>query len=118
MKGSLLSLVALAGCPSNWRKLDTAAELAAVTTTVMDWSQTRRIVAACDEENPIIGGCGENVNVDLYFTAMVVTEAVASRILSGSWRTLFQGAWIGVEGKTVGRNMRNGWSIIGGEPGQ
>lgn len=96
----------LAGCPSDWQRRDTALEVAALTFTAVDMSQTRDIVRSCDEANPILGRCGENIDYRIYFGAVIVLEMVVARLLPADWRAPFIGAWAGAEGATVWDNWR------------
>ncbi len=98
---ALLLILLLAGCPANWRHRDSAAETALFTVTTIDWSQTRGITANCSESNPIIGECGDRVNIHVYFVGVLLTELLVARLLPSHWRSVLHGAWIGAETATV-----------------
>ncbi len=71
-----------------------------------DWSQTGSIVRNCSEINPIIGECGQRMNMHAYFMSVLLIEIIASRLLPTEWRSTFHGAWIGVEATTVYDNSQ------------
>lgn len=101
MKALALAL-AFVGCtPQNWRTRDSLTEATLFAVTMYDWNQTVSITRNCSESNPIIGPCGERVNMHAYFASTLVLEVIVSRILDNTWRPLFQGAWIGAETATV-----------------
>lgn len=91
----------LGACPGNWRARDTVLESTAVVLTVVDWQQTKSITANCSEINPIIGKCGQRMNMHAYFISVLILEVVVSRLLPTDWRSTFHGVWIGVEATTV-----------------
>lgn len=101
----ILALLLLTSCApvstKNWRTRDTLAESALFAVTIYDWNQTVAITRNCSESNPIIGACGEKVNMHLYFTTVLLSEMVISRLLPQEWRSVFQSAWIGAETATV-----------------
>ena len=97
----LLIATLLAGCPSNWRTRDTIGEGTLLTITAVDWYQTMGIIRNCSESNPIIGECGERVNMHVYFISALIIQGIASRLMPSHWRGVLQGAWIGAETATV-----------------
>lgn len=101
---TFLTLLAVSGCPSSWRARDTALEVPTVAVTLLDWHQTRGIVAGCEESNPIIGPCGGRMNANAYFIGSVFVELIVSRAVSSAWRPVFQAAWLGAETATVWDN--------------
>jgi hypothetical protein len=104
----VLVFALLAGC-GGWTKRDTLAELGFATITADDWRQTRTITRHCDEINPLIGPCGENLPVDGYFPAAILLHAAISAALPPRWRTLWQGVTIGAELNQVWRNHQIRW---------
>jgi hypothetical protein len=102
---ALLLLACLAGC-SNWRARDTVLETTLIGLTVVDWHQTKDITARCSEINPIIGECGQRMNMHVYFVSVIALEMIVGRLLSPSWRSVLHGAWIGAEGATVWDNTQ------------
>lgn len=104
----LLTLTLLSGCMHGWRTRDTVLEAAVVTTTVLDWSQTRYVTAHCAETNPIIGECGHSFNMHAYFLSALIVQAVAAGLMPEDYRSVFLGAWLGAETSTVWTNKQDG----------
>jgi hypothetical protein len=102
MRGLVLCL-ALTSC-TEWKKRDTALELAFVTTAAIDWHQTMSITAGCQETNPMIGTCGDIVPPSIYFPIVIVLHAVVAAALPRPWREIFQSFSIGVEANTIYTN--------------
>lgn len=73
---------------------------------MVDWHQTKDIIKNCDEINPIIGKCGQRVNMHVYFVGVLAIEMITARLMSQNWRSTFHGAWIGVEAATVYDNAQ------------
>jgi hypothetical protein len=97
----LLAIVIAAGC--GWTPRQHALATAAVGGLAADWAQTRDIVRACRELNPIIGQCGAGFPVDAYFPlTMVATLAVGAAI--GGWRDVLFAGVAGVQWSTVYSN--------------
>jgi hypothetical protein len=103
---TLILLLLLSGCPGDWRRRDTLLEAGSIGLTVLDWQQTRDITKNCTEINPVIGECGQRLNMHVYFVAVVALEILAARLADPDNRTLLHGAWIGVEGATTWRNWK------------
>lgn len=80
----------------------------ATTLVVMDWAQTRRITAACQEQNPIIGKCGENVPLALYFPVALAATLTGLGLRDG-WRDAWFGVIVGAEASTVVSNWAAGY---------
>lgn len=100
-----LLLLLLVGCPGDWTRGDTAREAALLGTTLIDWHQTRSVVVPnCSEQNPILGSCGQNVDVDMYFAGSIALEMVVVRVLPHRYREAAHWVLIGVEADTVWRN--------------
>ncbi len=100
----IFCVLLLSACPGDWRKRDTIREHGLIAITAVDWYQTVDITKACRESNPIIGECGERVNMHLYFASVLVIQSIVARLLSPDYRGFMQGAWIGAEGATVWDN--------------
>lgn len=102
----LVLVLSLCACPGNWRARDTVLEGGLIGLTVVDWHQTKDITRNCSEINPIIGECGQRVNMHVYFISVLILEVITSRLLPPEWRSPFQAAWIGVEATTVYDNSQ------------
>ena len=89
-----------------WSKKDSALELGFAGITTVDWVQSKWIAAACREQNPIIGRCGQRVPVDLYFPIAMLVHVSIALILPPTYRTLWQAAYIGAEANQVWGNYR------------
>jgi hypothetical protein len=100
----LFCVLLLTACPGDWRRRDTIREHGLIAITLVDWYQTVDITKNCNESNPIIGKCGERVNMHLYFATVLVLQGIVGRLISPDWRTFLHGTWIGVEGATVWDN--------------
>lgn len=105
----------LAGC-GGWTKRDTLAELGFAVMTTGDWIQTRSIVSVCNEDNAIIGECGENVSPDVYFPTTIVLHAAIAAALPPRWRLVWQAVATGAELNQVWHNSADGFGIDGSIP--
>jgi hypothetical protein len=112
---SLLLAVALAGC-GGWTRKDTLAELGFATMTTVDWVQTNSIVTVCEEENSIIGACGENMSPDVYFPMALALHAAIAATLPPRWRLAWQAIATGAELNQVWNNAANGFGLDGSIP--
>lgn len=107
----LLSLWAVQGSAcAQWRPRDTAMASAFVLEEVVDLVQTQAITRDCAEGNPVLGRCGENLSVDLYFPVVVGANLLIGALLEGWWRTGFQGASIAVQAQVLAANWRAGYA--------
>lgn len=97
----ILSLIAACG---GWSKKDTALELGFAGATALDWHQTETIVYNCNETNPIIGQCGQNMSPDLFMPLAIAAHALVAIALPPKWRTIWQSLGIGAEVSTVWEN--------------
>lgn len=102
-----LVLVLLTACGQQWHSQDTVLEAGFAVTTAIDWHQTRVITRYCNEDNPILGECGQRANVDIYFPVVIALHVVASALIPHSWRTVWQGMTLGGEAGTVWSNWRD-----------
>lgn len=109
VKAAVLSLV-LSSC-GGWHAQDTVLEAGFVAATALDWHQTLTITKYCNEINPIIGDCGQNVSLNVYFPVVIALHVLASAIIPRSWRPIWQGISIGGEGGTVLSNYREKYWI-------
>lgn len=100
---ALLALALISGCLSPSQRT-TALALAAVGTTTVDWVQSRGYVRGCTEQNPILGPCGERVNVDVYFATVIIGTLALGAALGDDWADVLFAGVAGVEGATVWRN--------------
>lgn len=98
----------LGGC-GGWSKRDTIAELGFAAVTAEDWRETRTITSFCNETNPVLGPCGENMPVDLYFPVAIALHAAVAAMLPPKWRLLWQGVAIGAELNQVWSNYAMRW---------
>lgn len=101
----LVLVLSLCACPGNWRTSDTILESTLVGITIVDWHQTVKITEGCREINPIIGECGQRVNMHLYFASVLILQGIVGRLISPDWRSTMHGAWIGVESAVVYDNF-------------
>lgn len=108
---SLLTIVALAGC-APWTKQDTALELAFAGAAAIDLRQTVDITANCEESNPMIGKCGNEVPPFAYFPVAIAVHAAIAALLPRTWRTVFQSFTVGLEVSTIASNHFNGYEIL------
>ncbi len=113
---ALATTCAASGCAAGrgWSRADTAAQFAFAATQAIDEVQTRDWIAPhCAEANPIIGQCGENVPVTVYMAGALVLEMTVAAMLPPSWRRVFEGAALGVEGDVIWGNWmslrQTGW---------
>jgi hypothetical protein len=108
MKSIVAALLALSvGCGS-WTRADVARQVTFGVTMAADAVQTIEITADCDEINPVIGQCGENVPVIPYFIGTMMIHTMLAHLLRGSKRSAFQWVSIGVEAGTVVNNTLQG----------
>jgi hypothetical protein len=85
-----LLLLLVVGCTQPQRKATLA--VASTALLLVDWSQTREIVAICQEQNPIIGWCGERVPVDAYFPVVILANLVIGYFAHESYMAGITGA--------------------------
>jgi hypothetical protein len=81
-------------------------EGAVVGVTIADWNQTVGITRDCGEANPILGPCGERVNLHLYFASFLVLQGIVNRLIGPEYRPVVQGGILGAEAATVWDNWR------------
>ncbi|GEJ56242.1 hypothetical protein [Anaeromyxobacter diazotrophicus] len=107
---SLLVLVAAPARASTWTVKDTVIEAAGATLHLLDMSQTLRISAdpRYVENNPILGRRPAAATVTGYFVGTLLLHVTVARLLPQPYRTMWQLAWIGVEGGCVANNVRAG----------
>lgn len=109
-----LALPALALLCSScaWSAHDVALAVAETAVTSVDWHQTRTTVAPqCWEANPVIGSCGQRVNVDVYFPVMMGLSLLTAALLPDGWmRTTLLATETGVEANAV---ITNRWTGAG-----
>lgn len=75
-----------------WDKYDKYLLGAAVTTTILDWGQTRDIAKnpnKWSEANPILGNHPTTGEVDLYFVGALIAEVGVAHILPSKYRKGF-----------------------------
>jgi hypothetical protein len=103
----VLALMLFAGCAS-WSRGDVARQVVFVGLVAVDYKQTQAIVARCDETNPIIGECGENVGLAHYFISAFLVHTLLVHVLVREPRRAVQYLSIGAQGATVWMNTRMG----------
>lgn len=109
MKRLLLALAAWTGClapgcTATGRQV--ALTFTTVGTLTLDWMQTRDITRNCSELNPVLGECGQNFPVDVYFP-LVIVGTLAAAAAFPKWSDVILGAMTGAEASTVWRN----WAV-------
>lgn len=117
----------------DWTKTDYALQSVYTVLHVIDWGQTRYMsqhyqtskikynnnacyYGKCSytenteyyEINPILGAKPHTSTVDLYFITTLIGHTVISYILPSSYRKVWQGVTIGLEGSVVGYNISAG----------
>lgn len=108
----VIALITLAGC-GGWTKRDTLAEAGFAAFTTADWVQTNSIVSVCDEDNSIIGECGENIAPNLYFPVAIALHAAIAAALPPRWRLAWQAIGAGAELNQVWHNTADGYDLTG-----
>jgi hypothetical protein len=99
---AFIALALAAGCAS-WTPRQAALATLSTALLVTDWQQTHSITTRCLELNPVIGACGENIPVNVYFPAVIAASLAVGHI-AGDWRDTFFGALAGAEAVTVWTN--------------
>ncbi len=97
--------------PRAWTGTDTALEAAVGLSLLGDYLQTRRITRDGRESNPVIGRRGGRVPPEVYFPAVLGLHALAARALPRPWRTLTQGALLGMQGAAIHHNLQAGYGF-------
>ena len=111
MKTLLPVLLTCSACVG-WSKTDTLAELAFTGEVAVDTAQSITIGVKCQEENPIVGQCGQRLA--FYMPATAIVHGVVSALLPpGHWRRNWQVFTLGVEASSVMANEVGGWGIGG-----
>jgi hypothetical protein len=100
----LAAVLLLAGC-APWSGLNTTLELGLAAEQFIDYQQSSYATQNCLEANPIIGRCGQVTAPAIYFLATTLLHAAIAASLPRGWRELWQVTWIGIEGRTVYRNI-------------
>ena len=107
----LILFSCLTGCyAATWSKMDTAREGAFAVAETLDGLESRRVVALCDEQNPIVGKCGENMPLGAYIPLTIILHAAISVALPPKWREGWQYVSAGIEGGTVASNWDAGYA--------
>ena len=113
-----VAVIALLAACGGWSKRDTAMEAAFIGASALDWHQTRTIASLCNEQNPVIGACGQNISPDAYFPiTIVVHAAIAAALPAGAWRTTWQAVPLGAEvSQTWGNYREQYWAAPDNRP--
>jgi hypothetical protein len=106
-----LIIFALAGC-RRWTARDTALEVAFVGSALVDWRQTLTITRDCNELNPMMGRCGDELTPNVYFPLALVAHAAIAAALPPVWRTAFQSLTTGLEVVTIVHNHDEGYETL------
>ena len=111
----LTAVMLLLGTPSThaeaWDRDDLIWQGAVLTTLAIDVYQTRRIVADCRENNPVIGQCGENIPYLAYFAGVALAHTAVVRIVPERYARVIQGVTIVLQIAMIRRNWGAGYSI-------
>lgn len=102
--------LALTGC-AGWTPRDYALQATHVALHIADYQQTRVVTSRCQEQNPMIGRCGDGPVGMWMFPLAVVLNIAVSYVLPAGWRTAWQGVTIGVEAEVVYENYAQGYGI-------
>lgn len=105
-----LLLSSCATASTRWRDMDTAMEAAFVAGTTMDYMQSIEITRKCQEWNPIVGECGENLHS--YFALVLIGHFAVSSMLDHQARTAWQGFTAGIEVHQSWSNWRAGYKVF------
>lgn len=108
---ALAFALALTGCmahPQAWHKRDIALGAVYLAASTVDMLQTRHITAACRENNPIMGECGERLAPEVWFPLSDFLGYVILDQLPSSSRGWILGLASGFEIKAVQRNWMLG----------
>lgn len=101
----LLVLIAVlaSGCLHNrhWDTTNTALEATFAAEITVDGLQTRKIVADCQEYNPVIGPCGDRVPLGVYIPLTGILHAAISYVLPPKARLIWQSATSGAEANVI-----------------
>ncbi len=117
MLGALLALVvATAPRPEAWTTADTVLQGAFVAAVAVDYLQTRSFLlhdnpAESWEQNPLLGRHPSMTKLTLFCAGGIVAHTAIAYVLPHPWRTLWQLAWIAVEGATIYGNVQTGVRI-------
>lgn len=84
----------------------TTLAIASTSLLFVDWRQTRGIAASCNEENPVIGWCGERVPPDVYFAFVIVAHLALGLAMHNGWDDAWFATIAGAEGATTWSNYR------------
>lgn len=105
----------VAGC-GGWERRDTVLELTSAGFNITDGLESRAVVARCLESNPVIGRCGDRMELGTYVPVTLVLHAIVSAALpAGRIRMTWQLASIGLEGAIVANNMSLGYMPWGAD---
>ncbi len=93
----------LSGCSfgHGWTHANTAMEAGFAGELALDTVQTREIVGACQEYNPVIGPCGDRMPYGAYTGLTMLAHAAIALALPPKYREVFQAFTLGVEGHNV-----------------
>lgn len=106
----LLGVISFAQA-DDWDNVDKGMFSAAITSTVIDWGQTRYIVkhpTEFHELNPLLGEHPRMGKVNTYFAGALLGEWAASEYLDGDKRKFFLTGVLLLEVPTIIRNRRIG----------
>lgn len=112
MVRSLVIVAVLASCatllPTREEEKFAIGEAVFQIPAAIDEMQTLTITAECRENNPIIGKCGQNMSVGVYFFTASVLHIAVSWALPPKWRRWWQGLTAGGEISIVWNNHGDG----------
>jgi hypothetical protein len=100
----------LLGCAhiDKWDKVDKGLAVSALVLTIGDWAQTRNISRNperfCERSNPVLSHHPQTQDVDLWFGGMTLAGLVVAHVLPASYRKVWLGGWVVMEGWMVVNN--------------
>ena len=96
-----------------WTTTDKAMESAYIALDVIDWRQTQDIARHIDryETNPALGMHPNNARINTWFAAGLIVQPLIADALPDTWRKVWIGAGIALEGAMVGSNKHLGLSF-------
>jgi hypothetical protein len=103
---AFLALASTQARADEWTTTDTLVESGCIALFLIDWGQT--LDRRYQETNPLLGNHPSHAAVDGYFLAVMSVQVLVARLLPSPWRSVFQGATIGIEGRSVVNNWRLG----------
>ncbi len=95
----------------DWSTQDTVLQGAFTIVTIIDWGQTRHIATHPDEfyeTNKFLGKHPSLKKINIYFIGYIMGNSGISTILWGSYRTIWQSFYFGMETNAIFKNYSIG----------